>query len=660
MVLPLSVLAFIVLAGGAYLFQSTDLAGDVVGRQATTVTFADGTEMGSLQPEIAREDVPLDSLPEHVVQAVLAAEDADFYEHPGVSPVGLLRAAIRNVTTGRVSQGGSTITQQYVKLVVLQDSSRTLVRKLNEAILAVKLDQQYSKDEILEFYLNSIYFGRGAYGVEAAAKAFFGKSAQELTVDEAALLAGFIPAPGQTDPVDNPERAADRLRYVADRMFAEGWISPEDAGRIRAEASAANVGELVLSRSGARFNAAPFFMRMVEEELVARFGMEGAYSGLIVETTLDPRLQAAAEAAYDDGFNNAFLVKDPPTGAMVTLDRDDGAVRALVGGKDYATDQVNLVTFQPGRQPGSTFKPFALAAFVEDGFSPESVFDGPAAIDIPGAYDDNAQPYAPSNYEGQEYGAVTVRQATRSSINTVYVQVSQKVTPARVAEAAVRAGIHDGLRGDTTLVLGTQEVTPLELAEAYNTFADEGVHHEPYTIARVLRQQGTEEPTLVYAATDDGERVFDADVVATVTDVLTGVITSGTGTAANPGVPAAGKTGTTQNYADAWFAGYTPELTTVVWMGNRDNNTTMTEKSSGGRYPAAVWGEFMSAAHEGVEVRSFPEPSGGLSVYRGPPPKIPEEPTCPAGETASYDRDGDLECIAVPDDEETALLDSTG
>jgi len=614
-VFPLLLVAFGGLVGFIYFFRSVPLPGEAdVYQAATVVSFADGSELGTLQPEYEREDVALAELPPHVIDAVLVAEDAQFREHVGLSLPGLFRAAFRNLVSGEIRQGGSTITQQYVKNAILGDNSRTVLRKVHEAVLAVKLERQYSKDEILEFYLNTIYLGRGAYGIQAAARAYFGVEARDLLPDQAALLAGMIAAPSSSDPVDEPERAAERYRYVLDRLLTEGLIDAVEAGRLRA-------GPLppTIPRNEVRFTKAPFFLQMVEAEVARALGDEQIYSGLQVTTTLDPRLQELAQTAYDGEFD----ALDGPTGALVALSPRTGGIAALVGGENYSADQLNLAT-RP-QQPGSTFKTFALAAWVEDGKSPESYFDAPAEYAVEGVLDEDGQPYVPGNYEGASFDPMSLRVATWRSVNTVYLQVAEKVGPAKVAEMATRAGIHEGLPAVASLVLGSVEVTPLELAEAYNTFAARGVHREPFAVSEVRR--GDE---VLYTRPPQEDRAFSEGVAATVTNVLQGVVLSGTGTRARIGVPAAGKTGTTDSYGDAWFAGYTPELAAVVWMGNRDNNATMPGEPTGGDLPARLWASFMQPAHEGLDVPNFPPAPGGLTVTRGSPAPTPT--ACPDGE----------------------------
>jgi penicillin-binding protein 1A len=612
----------------------------------TVVLDARGKKIGELYAEAAREDVELDRVPEHTRQAVLAAEDAGFYDHPGVSIPGIVRAAIRNVRSGEVRQGGSTISQQYVKTVT-GETDQTAMRKAREAVLAMKLEREVSKDQILEWYLNTIYFGRGAYGIQAAARAYFDKNVGKLTVGESALLAGMIPAPSATDPVDNPERATERYTYVIDQMLAQGWIGDQEARALRASQPE------VTPRAKRVAGTAPFFMDMVERELSDRVG-DQAYRGLTVTTTLNLRMQKAAERVYDRRFDElredlrATAGEDVkvPTGAMVSLDPDNGAVRALVGGRNYNRDQYNLAIGGPqrlGRQPGSTFKPLALAAWIADGRSPESRFDAPSTITFGPEESGDPDGWEVSNYGGAAYGSMTLREATWSSVNTVYAQVAIEVGAGRIANLGEQAGIASQLEANPSIVLGAEEVTPLDLASAYNTLASGGVARSPRTIAMVER-----DGEVVFEPRGQRRRVLDRDVAWTTVDVLRGVIDQGTGVAAQIGRPAAGKTGTTQNAADAWFAGFTPDLTTVTWMGYRDSNEAMIGAPTGGGFPAELWGEYMREALEFTGPHDFPEPSDDFEII-GETAPAPTTDAAPAPEDDAPDEPLPAEPAPAPE-----------
>ena len=616
LLLPGLVVLFAVVVLFSYVFAAVPLPPDV---QPTVVLDQAGREVAQLTSTSSQKDVKLAELPEHVRNAVLAAEDAGFYEHPGVSLPGIFRAALKNLMAREVAQGGSTISQQYIK-VATQQNDRTPLRKIREAALAVKLEQQFSKDQILEMYVNSVYFGRGAYGIQAAAEAYFGKPATELTLPEAAQLAGIIPAPSALDPIKNPDGAKQRYDYVLDRLAANQWVTPEEAGRLKAGPPQ------VLEPRQVEFRTAPFFLDLVQRELAQKLGEDMVYRGLRVTTTLDLGIQQMAEKHFNEAMANAQ--DDEATGAMVSVDPATGGVRALVNGRPG--EEINLAA-DARRQPGSTFKPFTLATWVEEGKSPESTFQGPAEMTFPEA--DNGQPYTVHNYGNQGFGRITLREASWKSVNTVYAQVMEEVTPEAVVDMAGRAGISSDLGANLSLTLGTSEVTPLELAGAFNTFAAGGIRREPYTVLRVER--GTD---VLYQARPGEDRAFSEQVAWTVTEVLKGVVEGGTGRAADIGRPAAGKTGTTQDSADAWFAGYTPHMTTVVWYGRRDGNEGLPSRPTGGGWPATLWGDFMGEALAGVPPDDFPEPQGDLDVV-GPTvepseteTEETEAPECPEGQ----------------------------
>ncbi|MEX2622016.1 MAG: transglycosylase domain-containing protein [Egibacteraceae bacterium] len=633
-------LAFAGLVLFFYFFTSVPLPEDI-GEAGTVIYDANGTEIATLQAESSRADIALDDLPPHVIDAVLAAEDAEFYSHPGISLPGIFRAAVVNVTSGQVSQGGSTISQQYIKNVTTDDA-RTALRKVREAALAVKLEQQFTKDEILEFYLNSIYFGRGAYGIQAAATAYYGKDAVDLSGAEAVQLAGIIPSPSRLDPLEHPEDAERRYRYVLSQLMTLGQIEAADAGMLAAE-----MPEPLPVRP-IQFRDAPFFLDLVQRDLAAHVGVDRIYHGLEVTTTLDLGVQAAAEAAYTDVLEAG--VPEGATGALVALDPASGGVRALVGGPDHAADQVNMAL--AARQPGSTFKPFALAAWVEQGNSPESYFPAPASYEMAGTRVDG-RPYEISNFGGAAYGELSLREATWRSVNTVYGQLYEEVGGEPMVELARRAGIDGEMDPhDSSTVLGTAEVSPLELAEAYNTFAAGGLHHEPTTIQRVEH-----DGEVLFAAPDSAGRAFSEQVAWTVTDVLQGVLRTGTARGADLGRPAAGKTGTTTNHADAWFAGYTPQLTAVVWMGNRDNNRRMPGDPTGGDLPAEVWHAFMSTVHSGLEVARFPTAGGSLQVVNPSPSPVPTTPRCGTGEILAASGGRCVDAEPDPDSEDDSEND---
>lgn len=639
LLLPVLLLGFAGVVLFFYFFTSVPLP-DEIGASPTLILDNNGVEVGTLQAETSREDIELDDLPDHAINAVLAAEDASFYEHRGVSLAGIFRAAIRNVTAGEVSQGGSTISQQYVKNITT-DKEKSLLRKVREAALAVKLEQNYSKDQILEFYMNSIYWGRGAYGIEAAAKAYFDKPARKLTQAESAMLAGVIAAPSAYDPADNPDKARARYRYVLTQMVDKGWMDSLRAGKLAASPPKTRASKNVV------FKEAPFFLQLVKRELEANNNLspDEIYQGLVVTTTLDVEMQEEAEKAYNESFVESGI---KPSAALVSIDNATGGIRALIGGKNYAKSQLNLAVGE-GRQPGSTFKPFALAAWFDKGYSEESFFKAPAQIEF--SVDEiNAklgreqapEPWKVSNYELADYGGLTLDEATWNSVNTVYAQLVLEVDPKNMRDMAEQAGIRRELEPVPSLVLGTEEVTPLELTSAYSTFATGGVHRKAHTIDEIRRDGKT-----IFKAKTKGDDSMDERVALNVTEVLTGVIEQGTGVAAQIGRPAAGKTGTTQSNGDAWFVGYTPQITTGVWMGNVANNEPMEGEFTGGSLPAETWGDYMAAAMEDMPVEDFPPAPGGLEVVNPSPPPEPEP--CGDGEIRAEPSEGQSEGVCIPD-----------
>ena len=617
--------------------------------------------LASLTAAEERVLVEYDDLPAVLVQAVLATEDRNFFDHGGIDPVGITRAVVRDLTGSSSSQqGGSTITQQYVKTVYLS-SERTLDRKLREAVLAIKLEQQLDKREILTRYLNQVYFGRGAYGVEAASRAYFGVPVSELQLHQAAYLAGLIRSPESADATQDPEEATRRRQVTLDAMVEEGYISEADAeaaGSVEwVSGATAPDGtpqvETVRARTEkqADFNdvkyaeiGSEYWLEWVREQLRVRFGEGAETQGLRVYTTFDPRLQAAAYESVTDVLDEP----DAPLGSLVSID-DIGGVRAMVGGTDFNASKVNLALGKQGggsgRPAGSTFKPFALAAFAEQGYSIESRFDAPRTTSFPGVYASPGELWKPQNYNGSSYGVQTVEEATWRSTNTVYAGIVDKVGPQQLVDMATRLGIRSDLEPNYSLVLGSGEVSVLDMASAYSTFAAHGRHTEPYVIRRIEDASGN----VLYDVADDArtEQVISEDVADTVTAALLGVITRGTGTAAGLRVPAAGKTGTTDNYKDAWFAGYTCNLTTVVWMGH-DSPEEMVyqgKKVSGGSFPARIWRNYMLEATEDQESCDYPKVDAG--------DKVLNENKVPASETTTTTEAPETTTTTEPDSSTT-------
>lgn len=597
------------------------------------LTIADGrcdftNSMAHLSAAEDRVNVAYDDLPPVMVQAVLAAEDRKFFDHSGIDPLGIGRAFYQSVLgSSRSQQGGSTITQQYVKLTYLT-AERSLDRKLKEAVLAVKLEGELDKRDILTRYLNEIYFGRGAYGVEAAARAYFGIGVEHLQLHQAAYLAGLIRAPEHADATRDPEEATRRRRTVLAGMVAEGYIDSAAADAAAAvpwvwEPTAADGSPqtmTVLPRPtnrtdlGVRRHAdigAEYWVELVREQLRDRFGPGAETQGLRVYTTFDPDLQELAHEAVNDTLD----VIDGPVGSLVAVD-ERGRVRAMVGGRDFDDSKVNLALGRQGggsgRQPGSTFKPFALAEFVEEGYSTESLFRSPPTTQFPGVYGEDDELWSPGNFGQADQGVLTVEEATWKSSNTVYAGIANLVGPQQLAAMANRLGVTAELRPDHSLVLGTGEVSVMDMASAYSTFAARGRHTDPFVIRRV--ESATGEVLYDVGSEERSAQVIREDTADTVNSVLSGVIRSGTGTVAALGTPAAGKTGTTSNSRDAWFVGYTCHLTAAVWMGYetpREMTSFKGREVSGGTVPAEIWRRFMATATAGDAPCEFPETDAG-------------------------------------------------
>lgn len=543
------------------------------------ILAVDGTLIGN-RGDTGGESVRLAQLPKHVPDAVIAIEDRRFRSHFGVDPLGIIRVAIKNLTAQRVVGGGSTITQQLAKNLFLTPE-QTLKRKVQEVVLAVWLETEYTKDEILEMYLNRVYFGAGAYGIDAAARRYFDRDATELTIGQAAMLAGLLPAPSYYAPNRNPEAARRRATLVLDAMRDAGFITAAQAEE--AEKSPAAVASLAMSRS---------------ENYVADWIMEVLpyHTGtiardVVVETTVDPVLQAAADKALKEELDSEGKKYGVSQGALVALD-GTGAVRALVGGRSYAKSQFNRAV-DARRQPGSAFKPFVYLTALQAGMRPDTV-----RVDEPKRLGN----WSPDNYSKKYRGPVTLKTALALSINTVAAELAYELTPEAVVKTARTMGINSPLAPNPSIALGTSEVSLLELTGAYAPFANGGYSAQPYAIQRIRTTDGE----VLFERQGSGlAQIVSIENVAMMNDMLRATMEAGTGTKAKiEGWPAAGKTGTSQDYRDAWFVGYTANLTAGVWVGNDSNAPT--ERATGGSLPAIVWANFMTAAHKGVPVAELP------------------------------------------------------
>jgi penicillin-binding protein 1A len=538
----------------------------------------------AMRGEMAGANVALKDLPPYLPNAFIAIEDRRFYSHYGVDPLGILRAAVANVLHRGVSQGGSTLTQQLAKNLFLTQE-RTLQRKLQEAELALWLERKHSKAEILELYLNRVYFGSGAYGVEAAAQRYFGKSAKNVTLAEAAMLAGLVKSPSRLAPNRNPEGAEKRAQTVLAAMADARFIT-----QAQAQASIGHPSYAVKAGAGT-INYVADWIGEVLDDLVGQIDQN-----IVVETTIDPKLQSVAEAAVIDELAAKSVKFNVSQGALVAM-TPDGAVRAMVGGRNYAESQYNRAVTAK-RQPGSAFKPFVYLTAIESGLTPETIRQD-APLDVKG--------WKPENFSHEYFGAVTLTQALAMSLNTVAVRLGLEVGAKNVVRTAHRLGISSKLDANASIALGTSEVSLTELVGAYAPFANGGLGVSPHVVTRIRTTDGK----LLYARpADQFGQVIEPRNVAMMNTMMQETLLSGTAHKAEiPGWMAAGKTGTSQDFRDAWFIGYTANLVTGVWLGNDDNSPT--KKATGGGLPVEVWTRFMKAAHQGVAAAPLPGSQAG-------------------------------------------------
>lgn len=553
--------------------------------------------------------VALRDLPPYLPKAFLAIEDRRFYEHFGLDPIGIARALVANILHRGVSQGGSTLTQQLAKNLFLTQE-RTLERKLQELVLSLWLEHKFTKDQILELYLNRVYFGAGAYGVEAAAQRYFGKSARFVTLSEAALLAGLVKSPSRLAPTRNPHGAAQRAQLVLAAMQDAGFISAD-----MAKTAARHPARAVKAAGGGSANYVADWVMDILDDLIGRYDED-----LVVETTIDPALQTAAEKALTDELDRKGQKFAVGQGALVAM-TPDGAVRALVGGRNYEESQFNRAV-SAKRQPGSAFKVFVYLAALEHGLTPQTVREDRPI---------NVRGWQPENYSREYFGPVTLTQALAMSLNTVAVRLALEVGPKTVVQTAHRLGITSKLEPNASIALGTSEVSVLELVGAFAPFANGGIAISPHVIERVRTASGR---TLYQRGAPGLGRVVDPAYVAMMNAMLQETLLSGTARKAElPNWPAAGKTGTSQDFRDAWFVGYTAHLVTGVWLGNDDSSPT--RRTTGGGLPVEIWSRFMKVAHQGVPPASLPGVSGRTpSIAPAPPPAvIASAPAVPADES---------------------------
>ncbi len=568
--------------------------------QNSFVYAADGTLLGSIPAERNRQPVPLSQISPWMSKATIAVEDRRFYQHGGVDYWGIARAAWRDATKGRVVEGGSTITQQLVRNLYIS-RERTIQRKIKEACLAIKLNHAWSKDRILAAWMNQVYFGNHAYGVEAAAQTYFSKPAKDLTLIQSALLAGLPQAPSLYDPVLHPDAALERRATVLKALYENGDISVfryQDA--LRDQSLHLNPGRLYTEIRE------PYFFSYVRDQLIAKYGVQTVQSGgLRVYTTIDPAFQRAAKEAITE----TLYLKDDPAAALVSINPANGAIRAMAAVyPGRKANQFNLVA-QARRQAGSTFKTFVLTEAVNQGINPSTA----TYVSAPFRY--QPDPVIPawevSTYSHSYSGLITVQQATLQSDNTVYAQLTLDVDPENVAEMAHQLGIQSPLEPVPSIGLGSNAISPLDMASAYATLAAGGIYSRPMAIRKVILANGKEDEGAGWGK-PVRKRVVSDGVAYTVTKILEQNIQYGTGTRANFGRPAAGKTGTTDDHADAWFCGYLPNLEATVWVGYPQGEIPMENvhgiSVAGGSFPAEIWRLFMERATRYSPAQDFTLP----------------------------------------------------
>jgi penicillin-binding protein 1A len=555
-----------------------------------------------------REPVPLNVMPDDLKEAILATEDNLFYEHPGVDLKSILRAILRNIQAGEYVEGASTITQQLAKTLFLTPR-KSVMRKLKEAFLALQIERRYTKDEILELYLNQVYFGSGAYGVEAAAQIFFGKPVQDLTLAECALIAGMPKSPSRYSPLINPSLALKRRAIVLQQMSRTGLITPE-------ELQAATAAPLHLAEQGDASIKAPYFVAFVTDFLESELGAATLYrTGLTVYTTLNYAMQQAAERAITQGLEGLatrmkrgrLLQEEYPQAALVCLGASRGAILAMVGGRSFEESRFNRATMAR-RQPGSAFKPIVYALAVEKGFRQNDIlWDAP--VTYQGTRANEA--WRPENFSGTFHGEVTLRTALALSKNIPAVKLLHKLGPTRAVEFAHRMGITSPLDPNLSLVLGTSEVTLLELTAAYGVFPNKGVWTRPFGIIEVLDREGRS----LWREKPQRRPAISPETAAVTTDMLRAVVLEGTGRAARRiGRPLAGKTGTTDGYKDALFIGFSPTIVTGVWVG-LDHHGTLGDKETGAKAALPIWIHFMEQVLSGQPYHDFALPEGVVKVH---------------------------------------------
>ena len=617
----------IVFGALAYVYAKLPLDLNIRQEQTSYLFDLDGNQLTTLEQGVDRRELDFEDMPEVIRQAVIAAEDEDFYTHSGVDLMAIVRAAWANVTGGQIEQGGSTITQQYVRNVFPEvGTEQTISRKIKEVLLAIKLERALDKREILTRYLNTVYFGEGAYGVEAAAQTYFRQHARKLDLGQAATLAGLISGPELYDPVDNPAAAVERRDHVLDRMVELGFVTESEAATVKGNLEV----EVAQTKRGYAGKPEAYFIDWARRYLQKRYGRDLYTSGFRITGSLDPEWQAKAVAAVEA---SPYTGDDPgsPTAALVAIDVDTGEVRAMVGGRSFAVDQTNLATGDggTGRQSGSAFKAFTLGAAIEEDISLSSTFSGPSSIDL----EDEGCPGwdQVSNYGDSGQGTMNLVSATAASVNTIFAQLVIEVGPQDVATFAHKMGIRSPLELEggyvpCSITLGTLEVTPLEMTEAFATFASQGVRHTATPVNRIKGPNGR----VVFEAADRrGRQVMEENDALQAIYAMKAVVSSGTASGAvSQPYEVFGKTGTTDDDSDVWFCGSSTEVAACVWVGHPSGRVSM-PGATGGTVAAPIWNAFMTSIAGDITPGEFEDPDLTGDVIQGSPVPGPSPTVSP-------------------------------
>ena len=585
---------------------SLESIGSYIPAETTTIYSEEKIVLAELHQEENRVTIPLEHISPILRKAVVALEDTEFYSHFGVSPKAVLRALVRDVVAGSFVEGGSTLTQQLARNLFL-NKHKTFGRKIAEAILAIQMERKYSKPEILEMYLNQVYWGNNAYGIESASQLYFGKHSRDLSLAESAMMVGMLQGPELYNPYRNFAGTKARQRVVLDRMEKLGLATPDMVRDAYAEPI------FLVPRRNSKYKA-PYFTSYIVAKLIDMYGEDAAYtSGLKVYTSLNYQWQIKANQIvvdYIERGRTATMIEDRSVNgwgfsqaAILAIDPQTGLIKALQGGYDYSKSQYNHCV-QSRRQPGSAFKPIVYLAALEKGLTPSSIVE-----DTPVSFSTPQGVYAPQNYTKTFSGSITLRRALERSINIVAIKLTNLVGPQNVVRVARQLGIKSPLAAYLSLPLGINEVTMLEIASVYCVFANGGKRVEPSGIVKIESRDGN----VIFKHQPSDDEVFDPTLIFTLVDMMKGVVTNGTGLAARMPRPVAGKTGTTSDYKDAWFIGFVPQLVCATWVGNDDNRPM--NKVTGGSVPAMMWREFMTTALAHEPFMDFSIASGVKKSY---------------------------------------------